>query len=108
MLRKKLGASRGAVLRWGASSAGGTGGGDWLVKSQRWAVKAVARERNGCLIPRYTGEGAVALHALARFHWQTAAETVSQTVPSLPRSHGGLFVCKNFLTKAGKLVILNV
>ena len=79
MLRKKLGASRGAVLRWGASSAGGSGGGDRVVKSQPWTVKAVARERNGCLIPRYTGEGAVALHALARFHWQTAEETVSRT-----------------------------
>lgn len=106
MLRKKLGASRGAVFRWGASSAGGSGRGDRLVKSQPWAVKAVARERNGCLIPRYTGEGAVALHALARFHCQTAAETVSQTVRSLPRSHGGIFVCKNSLTKAGKPAIL--
>lgn len=102
MLRKKSGASWAAVLRWGASSAGGSGGGDWLVKSQRWAVKAVARERNGCLIPRYTGEGAVALHALARFHWQTAAEAVSQTVPSLPRSHGWLFVCKKLLDKSGE------
>ena len=68
MLRKKLGASRGAVLRWGASSAGGTGGEDRLAKAQRWAVKAVARERNRCSSPRYTGEGAAALHALARFH----------------------------------------
>ena len=67
----------GAVLRWGASSAGGTGGEDRLAKAQPWTVKAVARERNGCLIPRYTGEGAVALNALARFHWQTAAEAVS-------------------------------
>ena len=102
MLRKKLGASLGAVFRWGASSAGGSGGGEWLVKSQRWAVKAVARERNECLIPRYTGEGAVALHALARFHCQTAAETVSRTVRSLPRSHGGLFVCKKLLDKSGE------
>ena len=108
MLRKKSGASWGAVLRWGASSAGGTGGEDRLAKAQPWTVKAVARERNGCLIPRYTGEGAVALHALARFHWQTAAETVSQTARSPPRSHGGLFVCKNSLTKAGKPAILGM
>lgn len=102
MLRKKLGASRGAVFRWGASSAGGSGGGERLLKSQRWVVKAVARERNGCSIPRYTGEGAVALHALARFHCQTAAEAVSQTVRSPPRSHGGLFVCEKLLDKSGE------
>ena len=78
------------------------------VKSQPWAVKAVARERNRCSIPRYTGEGAVALHALARFHCQTAAEAVSRTARSLPRSHGGLFVCKNSLTKAGKPAILGM
>ena len=35
-------------------------------------------------------------------------EAVSQTVPSLPRSHGGLFVCKNSLTKAGKTAILGM
>ena len=99
---QKVGRKPGAVLRWGASSAGGSGGGDWLVKSQPWAVKAVARERNRCSIPRYTGEGAVALHALARFHCQTAAEAVSQTVRSLPRSHGGLFVCEKLLDKSGQ------
>ena len=38
------------------------------VVGQEEAVKAVARERNRCSIPRYTGEGAAALHALARFH----------------------------------------
>lgn len=108
MLRKKSGASWAAVLRWGASSAGGTGGEDRLAKAQPWTVKAVARERNGCLIPRYTGEGAVALHALARFHCQTAEEAVSRTARSLPRSHGGLFVCKNSLTKAGKPAILGM
>ena len=102
MLRKKLGASWAAVLRWGASSAGGTGGEDRLAKAQPWTVKAVARERNGCLIPRYTGEGAVALHALARFHWQTAAEAVSRTARSLPHSHGWLFVCKKLLDKSGE------
>lgn len=62
----------------------------------------VGRERNRYLIPRYNGEGAVALHALARFHWQTAAETVSRTVRSLPRSHGWLFVCKKLLDKSGE------
>ena len=105
---QKVGRKLGAVLRWGASSAGGSGGGERLVKSHRWAVKAVAHEQNGCLIPRYTGEGPVALHALARFHWQTAAEAVSQTARSLPRSHGGIFVCKNSLTKAGKPAILGM
>ena len=108
MLRKKLGASRGAVFRWGASSAGGSGRGDRLVKSQRWAVKAVARERNGCLIPRYTGEGPWPYMPWPGFIGRRRRRPFPRLCEARRAPTAGFLFAKNSLTKAGKTAILGM